>query len=248
MTTVLRIVRSRGEAYDPPVREHEPLRRRLAAVTALSLTCGCGGDAQPTTDSAGTTGAATTDTSTTSGLTSVELTTEPTTHASDTEVSPEVSCECAAPDGLNYWLGSYDAAACGWGPCGSIEFDSEVLDVEALDCALEMLIAGTPGLVHHELSGTQLYEGGFVRIAADRRGLSRTWEQEDLGCTTYPLEMIQLKEPDYFAGCKALADPRDRYACLRDWSAGPLGEVCIEQIDCSRATDPASTATTMSSR
>src|SRR5690606_14216278 len=125
------------------VRTLESASLRGLASAALAVACACNPEPTPA-DSEGEGGATTTTTegTTTTGLTSVEPTTEPTTQASDTEVSPVVSCDCAIPEGWR--LDSYDVERCGWGPCGSIEYEDGVLDVAAVDCALEMLIAGTP--------------------------------------------------------------------------------------------------------
>lgn len=205
---------------------------RSVAAAALALACACNPEPTPGDSEGGASTTTTTGGATTTGLTSVEGTTEPTTQASDTEVSPVVSCDCAIPDG--WQIDSYDVEACGWGPCGSIEFEEGVLDVVALDCALEMLIEGTPGVVHHRTieGGGFLDQGGFVRIGEGRRGLSRIWDQEDLGCVVYALEMIELKDAAYLSECKAMPDARDRYACLTNWSAGTIGERCADEIDC----------------
>jgi hypothetical protein len=203
---------------------------------AIALTAACGGEGQ-STDTA-TTGETTTGTSTTIELlTSVMPTTEATTLASDTEVSPEVSCDCALPN--NPELYAYDVKSCGWGPCGTIDASQNwgantVLDVEALDCALDLLSSGTPGVVHFDytLNGGFGHYAGIVRLGADRRGLSRTYYEEDLGCGVGALEMIELKPADYFVDCQAMPDPWDRFACLWDWKQDSLGEECAEGYDC----------------
>lgn len=108
-----------------------------------------------------------------------------------------------------------------------------VLDVEVVDCALDLLISGAPGVVHyeHQEDGGFAHYGGFVRIGADRRGLS-TAAEVDLGCAIGPLELIRLKPADYFMGCKQKPDPWDRFACLAHWTQETLGEECAETYDC----------------
>ncbi|HEY8380139.1 MAG TPA: hypothetical protein VIK91_26800 [Nannocystis sp.] len=156
------------------------------------------------------------------------------TQTSDTGTPQEGLCACVDPDEERF--DAYDADGCGWGPCATIQAsDDEVLDVKPLDCALDLLISGTPGVVHfehEEYDGYNRY-GGFVRVDADRRGLSRTSKQEDLGCSVGPFEIIELKPADYFADCKAMPDPWDRFVCLRDWKQAALGEACAEGYDCS---------------
>lgn len=200
---------------------------------ALALLCGCGPSPSAATDSDG--GASTSETDT--GPT-VEETTIATTRASDTDVAPNPGCECTRPGYPELY--SYNHEACGWGPCGAIEFHCDggvqgetlcdfgtpILDVEALDCALEQLRTGTPGLVTFVRALDLGQAGGYVRIREGRTGLSRTWLEYDLSANSSELAVVTLREATYFAGCQAMPDPMDRFSCLIYWSQSSAIEVC----------------------
>ncbi|MDC0717186.1 hypothetical protein [Nannocystis bainbridge] len=219
-----------------------PISLSLTALAIMSCSAdpGDGSDTQPTED-AGTTSSS--DTSPPVGDT-----TEASTGASDAEVEPSASCRCVLPDHAE--LDSYDHQACGWGPCGSIEvacqggsehaphplcdagYGELVMDITALDCALDMLVQGASGLVHFTFSADRgvSRSGGFLRIGAGRLGLSRTWQSADLGGFESALELIPLKSAAYFETCRAMQDPAERYLCLKKWSDGSATEVCDESM------------------
>ena len=218
-----------GAATTEPAASSEGVTDAATVADSATLTS----DGATTT---GTTGAATSD---------LEDTTEATTHASDTVGQDTVTCECILPD--QHELDSFDWAACGWGPCGTIEFwcvnapidggagpppcpngGIPTLDLTAVDCAIELLISGDSGMVHWYESTNSNFSrsGAYVRITADSTGLARSWAWVDLGGTEGQAELIMLKDPDYFVGCKALESPYLRYQCLKDWKKAALETVC----------------------
>lgn len=171
----------------------------------------------------------------------LEPTTEATTMVDEGPLPPSIGCECARPQ--EELFESYDVAACGWGPCGKIEFVEVqadwpetpyqlTVDVAAVDCALDMLLEGTPGLVYYEQYTWVGKHEGFIRIGEGRTGLTRSWAAVDLICPVSRLEVVQLRRRPYFLACKNKASPKERFHCLIDWSAGPALEVCAGEDDC----------------
>ena len=172
--------------------------------------------------------------------TSVEDTTAATTHVSASGDAQHATCDCRRPDGQGPL--SYDWVHCGWGPCGTIEFDcggagwneercvaggAPRLDVTAVDCALDLLERGEPGLVHYTASPIPSeFREAFVKIGADRAGLTQSLRIIDLIGSTSDLEIITLRDAEYFRGCQRLPDPFDRFTCLTDWSDDEVQAVC----------------------
>ena len=190
-----------------------------------------------TTDSGATSGGATDET-----LPTIQATTEPTTNASDTMVTLDATCDCVRNHG------TYDVETCGWGPCGTIEINchyedsppchAATLDLEALDCALDLLIAGTPGVVAYHTYIPEGYEQGLLKIGQGHTGVAQTQYQYDLGYGASDFEVIQLRAPEYFQSCKDLADPSERYLCLQDWALGSAHVICAEGYSCSDIISP----------
>lgn len=83
-------------------------------------------------------------------------------------------------------------------------------------------------MVHWEESINSGYQhaGGYVRIGANRTGLTRSYMWTDVWGEESPAEMIVLKDPGYFVSCKQIGDPFKRYQCLKNWSQNSLGVVC----------------------
>lgn len=175
----------------------------------------------------------------------IAATTQP-TGANDTEVVPVADCTCVVEDagtfGEPYLRFSFEM--CGWSPCGSIELGcdmgkpvddpfcanqgSPILDVEAVDCALDVLIAGAPAYLDYVETPDSGWSDarGFVKIGEGRMALAMTSTREDLYIQLGAIEVLLLKPTEYFVGCKALADPRERYACLKAWTEGPAIDTC----------------------
>jgi hypothetical protein len=100
--------------------------------------------------------------------------------ATDT-ADPESGCACIEP--IEYGSASYTCPK----DTGGSNCDFEV-DEAGLNCALDRLIQGQTGfVVEYSFSADEGYtvDGGFLDIlAADRRGLMRTWRTQDPAART----------------------------------------------------------------
>lgn len=211
----------------------------FVGAVALLLACGSGTSvetAHTSTEGDGT--------STTSGSSDTILdTTYPTSNMTASAGDPLATCECVViSDDGNY----IDTDLCGGGGCGEIERGCDeqpvygdpfcvdggapVLDITAVDCAIDLLIAGAPGYVSYfeTPDGNYTYVGGVLKIGEDRIGVTRKFWGEDLDFHSSAHEVVPLRDAAYFLGCKELPDPRQRYACLKDWTAGPAIDTCDE--------------------
>lgn len=198
---------------------------RLLASTLVSLlitACGEKGDAD-------------TDTSTTAGDSE---STAPTTGNQDP------ACACIDPAGFG--LGSY---TCESGPCPtvSLECSFEVpgpsppacdggslvtLDEAALNCALDQLIAGTPGLITY--SHVDEFNGGGAFLAISSAGnLTRSYSFVDLGGGESPAGFVTLKDKAYFTACKAEPDVATRFLCFIQWSEDQPDATCDDASELS---------------
>ncbi|WP_434425518.1 hypothetical protein [Nannocystis pusilla] len=120
------------------------------------------------------------------------------------------------------------------------------VDAEKLDCALDDLIMGRPGVIAYEDNYVpddpdgagdssfphEFLWGGFIQVLPARRGLGRDWtwisdldgtSVEETAANVYP-----LKDSAYFAGCKAELDLSRRFDCLLAWKAGEALSTCDE--------------------
>ena len=173
-------------------------------------------------------------TSTTGGPTST------TDGPTSTTGEPAVECACINKD--QFGADSYTCATDGG--CGPVEAFCDAnnldemdvicegwgafsVDPVVLDCALDRLIAGTPGLVwwHIGSNGPGDY-GGFVDIIGDRAGIGRNYQYFDLGGSDTAAGMVTLKDAAYFEGCKAESDPELKFTCMRDWWTAPPTNLC----------------------
>lgn len=109
--------------------------------------------------------------------------------------------------------------------CGTGKLIS--FDEAALNCALDQLIAGTPGLVeYHELSegfGSSSFAGGFI-VVGD--GLTRRFNGYDANYNETAAGFVALKDAAYFKSCKAEVELSARYACFKAWSDAEPGAAC----------------------
>ncbi len=186
------------------------------------------------------TGGSITGGSTTGGSTTVVETTTPTTFVSESEEMPVASCDCVEDNGDGP---RFSQALCGWSPCGRIEFncnagDNEdscdpngggTLDVDAVDCALAVLVAGEPAYIeYYETPNAGFsYARGLIKIGEGRKGVTHRWHGVDLATSYGAVEVSSLRDADYFVGCQAKA-PLERYACLKQWTQGSVLETCAE--------------------
>jgi hypothetical protein len=206
--------------------------RSLSPALGLVALLACGPKADPGDE----TGAgASTSNMTDAGATDA-ASSEPTTQGPVHEL-----CHCLAEADGGYYV---DTSLCLANSCGQIEMRCEgteqdqhpfcvwggtpVVDPDLVDCALDKLVHGTPGLLEYaETPETwEVYSGGFVEIGAARMGLAQTYAGEDLSGTESATEVVPLRDPGYFVACQALAEPLDRYQCLKDWTDGPAVATC----------------------
>lgn len=174
---------------------------------------GTTGDATTGAPTTGTTGDATTGDATTG---------EPTTTGADP------ACACIDPEEFGH-----ESYVCEPGPCAlvSVTCDPEsggmdvacggsgtaTLAVEALDCAIDQLIAGEPGMIRYLVSDGFGGEGAFIVPGPDEV-LMRRNSYLDNSASEGPAGFVTLKNPAYFTGCKAEPDPQLRFLCFKEWS------------------------------
>ena len=213
-----------------------------------SMTAGCPGKESGDTDP-GTTSGSTTSEPTTTGTSEVTTTAttsgtvEPTTTGASSSTGPEMpppspACKCIDPEA--HGVGSYtcshaggcedvvafcdvnvgmDTPGCGWGTFS--------VDEAALDCAIDQLIAGTPGLVWWEIgSNGSESSGAWVEIGEARQGVGRSWDFIDLGGTDYDAGMMEVKDAAYFEDCKTKPDVDAKFLCFKAWSKTPPDALC----------------------
>jgi hypothetical protein len=191
-----------------------------------------GGSTMTTTDAASTgdasTGDASTGTPTTSG--------DPTTGEPTTGVDP--ACACIDPEEFGH-----ESYVCEPGPCALVELDcnpesddkdvacggfgTATLTVEPLDCAIDQLIAGTPGMIRYIAREGFGGEGAFV-VVGPGPALMRRNSYLDNGANEGPAGFVTLKDTAYFMGCKAEPDPQLRFLCFKEWSDEEPAPTCDE--------------------
>jgi hypothetical protein len=222
-----------------------------------SMTAGCpgkeSGDPETGTSSeATTTTGSTTSEPTTSGSTetsgastsgTTSDTVEPTTTDASSSTGPEMpppspTCKCIDPD--VYGVSSYTCSH--EGGCDDVVAFCDVeagmdtpgcsygtfsIDEVALDCAIDHLIAGQPGLVWWQIdsNGPEQY-GAWVDIGKARQGTGRSWDFIDLGGTDYDAGTFVLKDAAYFEDCKTRPDVEEKFLCFKDWGVTPPNASC----------------------
>lgn len=156
-------------------------------------------------------------------------TSEPTTTGGD----PACACIDPAMDAQFSYI-------CEPGPCATVTASCDtaddltcgpgerVIDVAALDCALDQIIAGTPGMISVHDSESFGYDGAFIVPGAGEKSLTRSYGAQDLGSYEGPAGFVKLRDVAHFTGCKAMTDPGARLGCLRDWSDEEPTAVCDE--------------------
>ncbi|MCY1054612.1 hypothetical protein [Nannocystis sp. SCPEA4] len=206
-----------------------------------------GGDTSPSTDAASTSTSTTAaPPTTTTATTDATSTTDATTDVASTLTGdlPDPACACSDPI-----IEEFSTLVCEPGPCPvitshcesdgdtggvlgpddaprefvgcifneSVEIDSP----DALACALDRLIAGTPGVIsfqHDRDSVNKL--GGFIVVQADRKALGQTWEQVEPGFGNRSAAVVaELHPPAYYEACKNAVEGDDQLRCLFEWAA-----------------------------
>jgi len=168
---------------------------------------------------------------------------------SDTDAAPttgdvDPACACIAPDEF----GSA-SLTCEVGPCGTVDLDCSdeqegpastacdsgslvALDAVALDCALDQLIAGTPGIIAYHETNITSSAGAYLVISATGT-LMRSHGTYDLGGSESPVGPVTLKPKSYFEGCKAETDAEARYLCFIQWTDDQPAALCDDASELS---------------
>jgi hypothetical protein len=208
-------------------------------VTATATTTQ-GTTNEPTTTGTGmTTGTdPTTGSDSTTGGTTIDPSSSTTVESSTGE--PDDVCACIDPGGFGATSFECGAGACGLlsPDCvpipddtgtgsdtgsdtgGDFEDCELVYDEAQLDCAIDLLIAGESGIVKWYYSSDKGFSeyGGFVQMFPGRKGLTHTYDREDIGKHESAAGVVTLKPAAYFEGCKAEPTPAAKSACLKAWS------------------------------
>lgn len=146
---------------------------------------------------------------------------------------------CACIDPAQFGRSSF---ICEAGPCDTVSLDCSdeepgasspacgsgvlvSLDEVALGCALDQLIAGTPGVIAYHESNITSSGGAFVAISASGN-LMRHYSVHDLGGNEGPAGFVTLKDRAYFEGCKAETDAEARYLCFIQWTDDEPEAIC----------------------
>lgn len=194
----------------------------LVGVACTSSTAGTDTDATTATGSTSSTTEASGSTTGSSGsstdaLTSTDPTTstgtttlDPTTDSSTTDEPIPEACTCYGDCGpeLCPEVTSTCEDYCGDTP-------EVVSDEAALQCMIEALRDRTHGRLRWG-SGQNGFQFGVrvrVQILADGTAVTRPLGYSDLCTSTGPDRHVSLKDPSYFEGCLAIADPVERFDC-----------------------------------
>ena len=154
------------------------------------------------------------------------------------------ACACIDPE----MFGSA-SLVCEVGPCDTVSLDcsDEVegpsskacgggtlvsLDEAALGCALDQLIAGTPGVIAYHESNITSSAGAYLVITASGT-LMRSPGIYDLGGSESPVGLVTLKPKSYFEGCKAETDLEARYICFVQWTDDKPAALCDDESELS---------------
>lgn len=208
------------------------------AATGSTTATGTGTSGTSGTDAElTTTGETTTEASTGTETTDDETTVDPTTGGGE----PDPACACIDPE----QEGSF-SYVCPAGPCPTIKVKCDdqaegvndlcngdgviSLDVEALDCAIDQMIAGTPGLVEIHEQDYIGASGAYVEVGK-AQNLMRYYSVYDLSGSESAVGFVKLKDKAYFEGCKAEPDPQLRYLCLKAWTEDEPEPLCDEYAD-----------------
>lgn len=186
-------------------------------------------------------------------VTTTDATTEPEPEPEETTTSTtggeelDPLCACIDPE-----VGPEDAFVCDKGSCGLVEAgckpgteqhdesgvegyclteDGFTVDEAALDCALDLLIAGEGGVVefaHH--TGSDFFISGLkhriIQVLPEREALTFAWQYVDAGAFLWEPGVATLKDAAYFEGCKAETDLEAKFWCLTEFSTNTAEPLC----------------------
>lgn len=118
--------------------------------------------------------------------------------------------------------------------CPDAQTQCEVADLmvsspEGLECALEALASGKPGLVSWGISASDGIHGSAhnLFVQADRTAFVSTYAYDDVNYTYSAVERRALQPASFFMDCLGQADS-ERFACLEQATAGAATETCVD--------------------
>lgn len=125
---------------------------------------------------------------------------------------------CAAPQAL----------------CPDAQTQCEVADLmitspEGLECALEALASGKPGLVSWGVAAQDGIHGSAhnLFVQTDGTAFVSTYAYDDVNYTYSPVERRALQPASFFTDCLGGSDS-ERFACLESATTGAATETCVD--------------------
>ena len=98
---------------------------------------------------------------------------------------------------------------------GKWELDAQAFDnPETIDCALEALRDGTPGVIQWTAQNCCGESSGYILIEDDGTLVTRTWGPQDLAWVAKDSIRGQPKPASEFEACLADPDPSVRFECV----------------------------------
>lgn len=107
--------------------------------------------------------------------------------------------------------------------------DLQVTSAEGLDCALEALASGKPGLVSWGVSASDGIHGSAhnLFVQPDGSAFVSTYAYDDVNYTYSAVERRALQPASFFSDCAAKPD-NERFACLEQATLGAAIETCVD--------------------
>ncbi len=107
--------------------------------------------------------------------------------------------------------------------------DLMVTSAEGLDCALEALASGKPGLVSWGITAGDGIHGSTHNLFVQPGGAAfvSTYAYDDMNYTYSAVERRALQPASFFTDCLAKAD-NERFDCLEQATAGAATETCVD--------------------
>jgi hypothetical protein len=110
--------------------------------------------------------------------------------------------------------------------------DLVVTSADGLECALDMLVSGEPGLLAWGVDASDGVHGSAhsLFVQADRTAFVSMYAYDDVDYTYGPVERRGLQPASFFDACLANSDS-ERFACLEQAVAGPATETCVDGFE-----------------
>lgn len=101
---------------------------------------------------------------------------------------------------------------------------------QAVDCALDVLIAGAPAGIRWGYDVLGGFEGADVTLYLSGDGLGYVRERRWLDSAEYfnPIDGVQVKDAAFFKACKEYASVSERFSCIENAVASPDPKVVSE--------------------